>query len=116
MAGKKPNGDVKASRVRRGSSISQAIEKMDESLQKTENVFLFLPNLIGYTRIALAFASLQYMPMCVPIQIKKSAGELLTWEDTRAHARCCTRSRAFWTPRTAGQPASMISLRPLVPY
>lgn len=72
MAGKKPNGDVKASRMRRGSSISQAMadtfEKVDESFHKTENVFLFLPNLIGYARIALAFASLQYMPMCVHVQ------------------------------------------------
>jgi CDP-diacylglycerol--inositol 3-phosphatidyltransferase len=63
----KANGAVKTPRARRGSSISQAmsetIEKVDESLQKTENVFLFLPNLIGYARILLALGSLQYMPM-----------------------------------------------------
>ena len=75
MPGKRANGDVKTFRARRGSSISQAmaetIEKMDESFHKTENVFLFLPNLIGYARIALAFASLQYMPMCVPIHRRR---------------------------------------------
>jgi CDP-diacylglycerol--inositol 3-phosphatidyltransferase len=43
--------------------MSETIEKVDESLQKTENVFLFLPNLIGYARILLALGSLQYMPM-----------------------------------------------------
>jgi len=67
MAPKKANGEAKAPRARRGSSISQTMadtfEKVNESLQKTENVFLFLPNLIGYVRIALAFASLQYMPI-----------------------------------------------------
>lgn len=71
-APKKPNGQADGpalARARRGSSISQAMaetfDKVDESLQKTENVFLFLPNLIGYARIALAFASLTYMPVYV---------------------------------------------------
>jgi len=31
--------------------------------EKTENIFLFWPNLIGYSRILLAFASLYYMPL-----------------------------------------------------
>lgn len=31
--------------------------------EKKENIFLFWPNLIGYSRIILAFASLYYMPL-----------------------------------------------------
>jgi CDP-diacylglycerol--inositol 3-phosphatidyltransferase len=31
--------------------------------ENTENIFLFVPNLIGYSRIVLALASLYYMPL-----------------------------------------------------
>ena len=88
MAPKKANGEAKAPRARRGSSISQTMadtfEKVDESLQKTENVFLFLPNLIGYVRIALAFASLQYMPMYVGCSLRSVHAA-----DIRRHPRTC---------------------------
>ena len=44
-------------------SVTEAIEKIDETMMKQENIFLFVPNLIGYARIILAFASLYYMPI-----------------------------------------------------
>ncbi|RMZ77934.1 hypothetical protein DV738_g4183, partial [Chaetothyriales sp. CBS 135597] len=57
----KPNGH--AHPTARRLSVSEAMEKLDESIYKQENIFLFIPNLIGYARIVLAFASLYYMPI-----------------------------------------------------
>ncbi|KAH0541980.1 hypothetical protein FGG08_003612 [Glutinoglossum americanum] len=37
--------------------------KVQNTLEPTENIFLFIPNLIGYSRIILAGASLYYMPL-----------------------------------------------------
>jgi hypothetical protein len=34
----------------------------DNVLLKTDNVFLFVPNLIGYSRVVLALLSFWYMP------------------------------------------------------
>jgi CDP-diacylglycerol--inositol 3-phosphatidyltransferase len=44
-----------------GSAHDRAAER-SESAEK-ENIFLFWPNIIGYIRIVLAFASLYYMPL-----------------------------------------------------
>ena len=38
------------------------LEKSFRELSKTENVFLFVPNLIGYARIFLALLSFWVMP------------------------------------------------------
>ena len=38
------------------------LEKSFRELSKTENVFLFVPNLIGYGRIFLALLSFWFMP------------------------------------------------------
>ena len=38
------------------------LEKSFRELSKTENVFMFVPNLIGYGRIALALLSFWFMP------------------------------------------------------
>ena len=38
------------------------LEKSFRELSKTENVFLFVPNLIGYARIFLALLSFWFMP------------------------------------------------------
>ncbi|KAI8391008.1 CDP-alcohol phosphatidyltransferase-domain-containing protein [Radiomyces spectabilis] len=43
-------------------SNKKSVEAKKRSLQDTKNVFLFVPNLIGYTRIILASLSLYYMP------------------------------------------------------
>ncbi|RMZ91189.1 hypothetical protein DV736_g1589, partial [Chaetothyriales sp. CBS 134916] len=56
-----PNGH--AHTAQRRLSVTEAMEKLDESIYKQENIFLFIPNIIGYVRIFLAFASLYYMPI-----------------------------------------------------
>ena len=38
------------------------LEKSFREMTKTENVFLFVPNLIGYARIFLALLSFWFMP------------------------------------------------------
>ena len=38
------------------------LEKSFRELSKTENVFMFVPNLIGYGRILLALLSFWFMP------------------------------------------------------
>ena len=38
------------------------LEKSFRELSKTENVFMFVPNLIGYGRIFLALLSFWFMP------------------------------------------------------
>ena len=45
MARPQANGHAKSGRRR--MSVSEAIEKIDETLQQQENIFLFVPNLIG---------------------------------------------------------------------
>ncbi|KAK5071678.1 phosphatidylinositol synthase 1 (CDP-alcohol phosphatidyltransferase1) [Lithohypha guttulata] len=57
--GQQPNGH--ATKGRRMSEV--VLEKLDEHFQQEENIFLFLPNIIGYSRIVLALASLYYMPL-----------------------------------------------------
>jgi len=42
--------------------MSSDLEKSFRDLSKTENVFLFVPNLIGYSRIFLALLSFWFMP------------------------------------------------------
>ncbi|RMZ74811.1 hypothetical protein DV737_g5714, partial [Chaetothyriales sp. CBS 132003] len=56
-----PNGH--AHTAQRRLSVTEAMEKLDKSIYKQENIFLFIPNIIGYVRIVLAFASLYYMPV-----------------------------------------------------
>ena len=69
---KQPNGHAT-----RGRRASEVLIQLDERIQREENIFLFLPNLIGaylsvkdnvadltgYSRIILAVASLYYMPL-----------------------------------------------------
>ena len=40
-----PNGHAK--RGQRKMSVTEAFEKLDESFYKQENIFLFIPNIIG---------------------------------------------------------------------
>jgi len=40
-----------------------------DELTKTENVFLFVPNLIGYARIFLAILSFWFMPTCPTLAV-----------------------------------------------
>lgn len=49
-----PNGRPNDSTISKRSS---------STTEKPENIFLFYPNLIGYSRIILALASLYYMPL-----------------------------------------------------
>ena len=47
-----------------GRPIGSAISKSSPSTtEHSENIFLFWPNIIGYSRIILALASLYYMPL-----------------------------------------------------
>ena len=47
-----------------GRPIGSAISKSSPSaIEQSENIFLFWPNIIGYSRIILALASLYYMPL-----------------------------------------------------
>ncbi|KAJ9661525.1 phosphatidylinositol synthase 1 (CDP-alcohol phosphatidyltransferase1) [Neophaeococcomyces mojaviensis] len=55
---KQPNGHAT-----RGRRASEVLIQLDERIQREENIFLFLPNLIGYFRVVLAIASLYYMPL-----------------------------------------------------
>ncbi|EXJ93360.1 CDP-diacylglycerol-inositol 3-phosphatidyltransferase [Capronia coronata CBS 617.96] len=50
------NGHAKA-------KANAALERIEAELVEQENIFLFIPNIIGYTRIVLAIASLYYMPL-----------------------------------------------------
>ncbi|TQS38371.1 hypothetical protein Golomagni_01124 [Golovinomyces magnicellulatus] len=51
------------SETERTNAISTVLESSLNSDIPTENIFLFWPNIIGYMRIVLAFASLYYMPL-----------------------------------------------------
>ncbi|MDI1487670.1 MAG: phosphatidylinositol synthase 1 (CDP-alcohol phosphatidyltransferase1) [Ramalina farinacea] len=44
-------------------SATRGLPLPSKSTLKSENVFLFWPNIIGYSRIILAIASLYYMPL-----------------------------------------------------
>lgn len=58
---KQPNGHATVGKARRMSEV--VLQQLDERFQNEENIFLFLPNIIGYSRIVLAVASLYYMPL-----------------------------------------------------
>ncbi|KAI1495599.1 CDP-diacylglycerol-inositol 3-phosphatidyltransferase-like protein PIS [Biscogniauxia marginata] len=45
------------------ASARPAIPASDANASPSENIFLFWPNIIGYSRIVLAIASLYYMPL-----------------------------------------------------
>ncbi|KAK5462672.1 phosphatidylinositol synthase 1 (CDP-alcohol phosphatidyltransferase1) [Exophiala xenobiotica] len=49
-----PNGHTK---------MNGTLEKSESDIYEDENIFLFIPNIIGYARIILAVASLYYMPL-----------------------------------------------------
>ncbi|KAL9617581.1 MAG: hypothetical protein Q9160_007651 [Pyrenula sp. 1 TL-2023] len=50
--------------VANGSAkMNGTLKKMESVIEPTENIFLFIPNLIGYSRIFLAIASLYFMPL-----------------------------------------------------
>lgn len=57
---KAPNGHAVTGRARRASEV---VMQLDQRIAKEENIFLFLPNIIGYSRIVLAVISLYYMPL-----------------------------------------------------
>lgn len=57
---KEPNGHALTGRARRASEV---VMQLDQRIAKEENIFLFLPNIIGYSRIVLAVISLYYMPL-----------------------------------------------------
>ncbi|KAI9766894.1 MAG: CDP-diacylglycerol-inositol 3-phosphatidyltransferase [Geoglossum simile] len=46
-----------------GNGSAQLSDDLRKIPEATENIFLFIPNLIGYSRIILAGASLYYMPL-----------------------------------------------------
>ncbi|KAJ2973124.1 hypothetical protein NQ176_g6780 [Zarea fungicola] len=52
-----------ASVTMNGNGSAHAPSVDSDSSEERENIFLFWPNLIGYTRIVLAVASLYYMPL-----------------------------------------------------
>lgn len=54
------NGDLLANGQ---AKMNGTLERLDSEIKSQENIFLFLPNLIGYARIVLAIASLYYMPL-----------------------------------------------------
>ncbi|KAG8967937.1 CDP-diacylglycerol-inositol 3-phosphatidyltransferase [Tulasnella sp. 419] len=67
MAPRSSAAETQQTRQRRHSSIDIAVEAksaLDLATHQTydENVFLFVPNLIGYARIILAGLALNYMP------------------------------------------------------
>lgn len=72
MNGTRSHSSGKANRVRRPVTVQENPSVLDsdqeagkepELAQAEENIFLFYPNLIGYSRIILAIASLYYMPL-----------------------------------------------------
>ncbi|MCJ1310357.1 CDP-diacylglycerol-inositol 3-phosphatidyltransferase [Agyrium rufum] len=49
--------------LQNGSAKAPARNSQSTEVDKPENIFLFYPNIIGYSRIFLAIASLYYMPL-----------------------------------------------------
>ncbi|RVX72960.1 hypothetical protein B0A52_03313 [Exophiala mesophila] len=45
------------------AKLNQVVQQIEEDIYQEENIFLFLPNVIGYARVILAIASLYYMPL-----------------------------------------------------
>ncbi|KKY14901.1 putative cdp-diacylglycerol-inositol 3-phosphatidyltransferase pis [Phaeomoniella chlamydospora] len=45
------------------AKMNGALKEADAKIEKTENIFLFIPNIIGYGRVVLAIVSLYYMPL-----------------------------------------------------
>ncbi|KAI0595838.1 CDP-diacylglycerol-inositol 3-phosphatidyltransferase-like protein PIS [Biscogniauxia sp. FL1348] len=58
----KSTSDVDTNSSSNGSAPSP-VPALDAQAPSSENVFLFWPNIIGYSRIVLAIASLYYMPL-----------------------------------------------------
>ncbi|KAI9739917.1 MAG: CDP-diacylglycerol-inositol 3-phosphatidyltransferase [Claussenomyces sp. TS43310] len=52
-----------SSRVNASTGSNGTAKRWESSSSSPENVFLFVPNLIGYARIILAISSLYYMPI-----------------------------------------------------
>lgn len=46
---KQPNGHATAGRARKMSEV--VLQQLDERIQKEENIFLFLPNIIGEANV-----------------------------------------------------------------
>ncbi|KFA66619.1 hypothetical protein S40285_03085 [Stachybotrys chlorohalonatus IBT 40285] len=61
-AAQAPLNEKPTSMVANGNSVAHDAPEASEDDVK-ENIFLFWPNIIGYSRIVLAFASLYYMPL-----------------------------------------------------
>ncbi|KAJ5154825.1 CDP-alcohol phosphatidyltransferase [Penicillium coprophilum] len=57
------NGSVSTPSKRASSKKRARSAAREESEENKENIFLFIPNLIGYSRVFLTFASLYYMPL-----------------------------------------------------
>lgn len=47
----------------RANGNGAAVRPTETAPENQENIFLFIPNLIGYSRVVLALASLYYMPL-----------------------------------------------------
>ncbi|CAF5137788.1 unnamed protein product, partial [Rotaria magnacalcarata] len=47
--------------IKKSSAGTQTIDSL-EALLKTDNIFLFIPNIIGYVRVFLSIASFYFMP------------------------------------------------------
>ncbi|KAB8556595.1 hypothetical protein FH972_025632 [Carpinus fangiana] len=56
-----PKRQTRSSLNGNGSAVNGSAHKI--SAEPEENIFLFIPNIIGYSRIVLAIASLYYMPV-----------------------------------------------------
>ncbi|KAI1657390.1 CDP-alcohol phosphatidyltransferase-domain-containing protein [Daldinia decipiens] len=59
------NGNDNANNINKVGSNGNAVASLDPKVENypNENIFLFWPNIIGYSRIVLAIASLYYMPL-----------------------------------------------------
>ncbi|KAF3071133.1 CDP-diacylglycerol-inositol 3-phosphatidyltransferase [Daldinia childiae] len=59
------NGNDNANNINKVGSNGNVIASLDPKVDNypKENIFLFWPNIIGYSRIVLAIASLYYMPL-----------------------------------------------------
>ncbi|CAG8909709.1 unnamed protein product [Penicillium egyptiacum] len=57
------NGSVSTPSKRASSKKRARSAAREDSKESKENIFLFTPNLIGYSRVVLTFASLYYMPL-----------------------------------------------------
>ncbi|KAI4123299.1 MAG: hypothetical protein LQ338_005324 [Usnochroma carphineum] len=60
---RKQNGEVVTGSNRKLNGHADPRERDASPAGQSENIFLFYPNIIGYSRIILAIASLYYMPL-----------------------------------------------------